>query len=330
MARQDDGTAPSMRLTDPLRVVELSNNFVQLLGIDRRAAEALEPVFAAHCEQMLPLGGVSSNNNNNNNTGANRSSGCLEPLSTRFAPRSVVLTRQGSLFVLKRSGRRNGVIVERLELGAYLPRQKRKKQQHQHQQIRSSSITRGDKRDSQGFLAASVQEIPPPVRIDVTVDETPFPNGMQAICISASTPARRSELQWPASPTDVQSASAAATSPHRTVGMPSPSPLSRVAAHGKMREMRVRVVLALQFYARHGLLASALAVRIKQTAAHFGHLPVVTFSLSARNMTLQLARQHMTRIAAAQPPSHHQQQQQRRLRHGAAARVAAWASGMLA
>ncbi|RNF26657.1 uncharacterized protein Tco025E_01119 [Trypanosoma conorhini] len=97
----------------PLRPVELSEAFVKLLGVDRRSAESLQPLLAARCRQLLPAP---------QGTHGSPSRGVRETLATRVAPRAVLLTSSGSLFVLKHRGGGGAVVMESPEFGAHLQR----------------------------------------------------------------------------------------------------------------------------------------------------------------------------------------------------------------
>ncbi|EKF28508.1 hypothetical protein MOQ_007740 [Trypanosoma cruzi marinkellei] len=308
---QHDGAAASTRPAASLRALELSDEFVKLLGVEREAAESLHIVFAARCRQLLPVRG---------GTHDDRSRGANANLSTRVASRVVLLTGSGTLFVLKNRLANGCRMMERLEFGAHLhphDRQTRNREQMTRRQRKAHSDEEEEDDEAFHFFGyGSTHRGWPLVRIDVNVDEKPI-KGMQSVCITGW--AHRSRKWVP------QTAGPSSPGAGQTVGSPkNGSPANNTAAavtgggatslsnpssparrhenepEGKnsCNTMKVRFVLALQFYARLGLLGSVLALKIKQIATHFGRLGIMTFTLNQFSQSLHHARQKMALWAA--------------------------------
>ncbi|KAF8302169.1 hypothetical protein TcYC6_0048040 [Trypanosoma cruzi] len=305
---QHDGAAASTRPATSLRVLELSDEFVKLLGVERDAAESLQIVFAARCRQLLPV---------RRGTHDDRNKGTNEKFSTRVASRVVLLTGSGTLFVLKNRLANGCRMMERLEFGAHLhphDRQARRRGQMTRRQRKTHSDEDEDDEAFHFFGYGSTHRGWPLVRIDVNVDEKPI-RGMQSICITGWAHRSRKWVPQTAgpfspgagqtvrSPKTGSSATAAAAVGGGATSLSNPSSLARRhEREGKGKNscntMKVRFVLALQFYARLGLLGSVLALKIKQIATHFGRLGIMTFTLNHFSQSLHHARQNMALFAA--------------------------------
>ncbi|ESL06561.1 hypothetical protein TRSC58_05763 [Trypanosoma rangeli SC58] len=286
---QHEEAAPSPRPTVPLQVVELSDEFVKLLGVDRRSAESLQPLFAAHCRQLLPAP---------QGTHGNSNGGAREALGTRVAPRAVLLTRSGSFFVLKPRDGSSAVVLERLEFGAYLQRDGKRRGMRGKRRILqhlSGSDEEKEEDDDDGFhffAGSSAPQVQPSARIDVVVDERCLPNDMQCICITG----------WTCRAGKWARHAAASSRPGATQTLEGTATSRAVASGGDGMTMTGRFVMALQFYAKSGLLAGVLALRLKQVADHFRKLDIVKFIVSSHNYSLKHAGRNMALCRVASKP----------------------------
>ncbi|RNF10229.1 hypothetical protein TraAM80_01668 [Trypanosoma rangeli] len=286
---QHEKAAPSPRPTVPLQVVELSDEFVKLLGVDRRSAESLQPLFAARCQQLLPAP---------QGTHGNPNRGAREALGARVAPRAVLLTSSGSLFLLKHRGGSSAVVMERLEFGAYLQRHGKHPGRRVERPILqhlsgSEEAEEEDDDDDFHFLAgSSVPQDEPSARIDVVVDERCLPNGKQSICITG----------WACRAGKWARHAAAPSRSGATQTLAGTATSRAVASGGGGTTMTGRFVVALQFHAKSGLLAGVLALRLKQVADHFRKLDVVKFIVSSQSYSLHHAQRNMALCRVASKP----------------------------